>query len=51
MSTVTCGAWHPLAKEQFITASLDSTVRLWEMETAKKKSLSSAKCRGKTGEE
>ena len=31
ISEVTCGAWHPTNKDFFVTASIDSTLRIWDV--------------------
>ncbi|KAF2076212.1 hypothetical protein CYY_002453 [Polysphondylium violaceum] len=36
ISTLTAGCWHPQEKEEFISSSIDGTVRLWDMNTLSK---------------
>jgi WD repeat-containing protein 70 len=31
VSNVTCGSWHPTDKNIFMTSSLDSTIRIWDI--------------------
>lgn len=31
IAQLTSGCWHPLKKEEFLTCSLDSTLRIWEV--------------------
>ncbi|TPX33042.1 hypothetical protein SmJEL517_g03975 [Synchytrium microbalum] len=35
VAALTCCRWHPFDRKQFLTASLDSTVRIWDVETKK----------------
>lgn len=34
-ATLTSGCWHPARKEEFLTCSMDSTVRIWEVFSSK----------------
>ncbi|CAB3372342.1 Hypothetical predicted protein [Cloeon dipterum] len=48
VASLTCGAWHPRIREEFMTAAEDSTLRLWDMWN-KKTQINVIKCRSQTG--
>ncbi|TPX44206.1 hypothetical protein SeMB42_g04415 [Synchytrium endobioticum] len=35
VASLTCCRWHPLDRKTFMTASLDSTIRIWDVENKK----------------
>ncbi len=47
-SPLTCGCWHPRVREQFLTSSEDSTLRLWNVACATSHQ-SIIKCKTKNG--
>ncbi|XKL67458.1 hypothetical protein PGB90_002949 [Kerria lacca] len=46
-SPLTDGCWHPRVREQFLTSSEDSTLRLWNVTSSQHQNI--IKCRSKNG--
>jgi WD repeat-containing protein 70 len=43
---LTSGCWHPFKREEFLTSSLDSTLRLWHSKSKEQKQVIKARAQG-----
>ncbi|PRP75834.1 WD repeat-containing protein 70-like [Planoprotostelium fungivorum] len=48
-STITKAAWRPKDKTNFVTSSMDATIRIWDVETIKRKQRQVIKLKGDNG--